>query len=842
MNNQLLIDEQKRLEAEMRGVTTKRYHSLHEKASDRGEFSDTHSGKKLLEHSLQSFEAGIYAWVAEAESGKAGRKPSALRLVKDFDDIPTLAYLYTKAILNTVPLLETRMGTASRTSVVLSAIQTVHDELRLRWFSNNNKRLLKQMIKDFDKRDVGRRRRRDLVKRAFNQRKLTWEAEGWTEQNRINLGVKLLEIFRDTTGYVTLANIRTKNGKSRSIVQATELIVKTLSDRMVNAENMFTVYFPMVIKPVKWSPNNIIGGGYITQDVAPYKLVKSSKISYLNDLANVEMSKTYDAINAIQETPFRVNKTMVDIIDWAYTQNTGIGDLPISENDCIPAPPHNIDEDKEVLKEYKKACYKVHDKNRRSISARGAILRTIHLANKFSKYDIIYFPHDLDSRGRIYPKPSYLNPQGTGYVKSLLEFGEGKALNDGKDVAFIAITGANAFGEDKISLQERVDWVFDNEEMILSVASDPKVDQRWTQADSPFEFLRFCLEWKGINEQGVGYISHLPCPVDATCSGLQHFSAMLRDRVGGFAVNLTECDERQDIYQLVADKTTAMVTADLKSTAKQGKEPEEGDDIRPSIALLAQVALDLGINRKTTKRSVMVVPYSGTFSACMSYTEEHFVERFEKGEVCPLDEKIFVRYFIPYISKRIWSSIDKTVVAARDTMNWMKDIAKLACTSEDPTPIQWTTPTGFIVQQAKYKTLEHKYKTYLDGKQIRLSVRQDKPQLDPSKNASSLSPNYIHSQDAAHLMLTVCKSLDTDKNMSFAMVHDSFACHASDMKVFLDDCISPAFYGMYKDGENLKRFLEEMKMNIDPNAEIPPLPVMGDLDLEEVLYSDFFFS
>ena len=842
MNNQSLIEVQKKLEAEMRGVTTKRYHSLHEKASDRGEFSDTHSGKKLLAHALSAFEAGIYAWVAEAESGKAGRKPTALRLVKDFNDIPTLAYLYTKAILNTVPLLETRMGTASRTAVVMNAISTVHDELRLRWFSENNTRLLKKMIKDFDKRDVGRRRRRDLIKRTFNQKKITWEAEGWTEQNRVNLGVKLLEIFRDTTGYIQLKNIRTSNGKSRAIVTATELIVKTLSDRMVNAENMFTVYYPMVIKPMKWTPDNIIGGGYITNNVTPYKLVKGAKVSYLNDLSNVEMSKTYDAVNAIQETAFRVNKTMVDVLDWSFTQNRGIGDLPISENDCIPEPPHNIDTDEDAQKQYRKICYKIHDKNRRSISARGAILRTIHLANKFAEYDNIYFPHDLDSRGRIYPKPSYLNPQGTGYVKSLLEFGEGKPLKDGSDVAFIAITGANAYGEDKISLQARVDWVFDNEEMILSVARDPKVDQRWTQADSPFEFLRFCLEWHGINEQGVGYISHLPCPVDATCSGLQHFSAMLRDRIGGFAVNLTECDERQDIYGLVANKTITAVTKDLTSKSKQGSEPTEGEDNRPSVALLAQIALDLGITRKLTKRPVMIVPYSGTFSACMAYTEDYYVERFEKGEVCPMDEKTFNRYFIPYISKHIWSNIDTTVVAARDTMNWMKKIAKLASTSESPAPIQWTTPTGFIVQQAKYKTTEHKIKTYLDGKQIRMSVRRDTKQLDPRKNSSSLSPNYIHSQDAAHLMLTICKALQSGNDMSFAMVHDSFACHASDMRVFLDDCISPAFYEMYKDGENLNRFLEEMKINIDPNAEIPPLPVMGDLNLEEVLYSDFFFS
>ena len=842
MENQSLIQEQKKLEEEMRGVTTKRYHNLHEKAADRGEFSDTHAGKKLLAHSLSAFEASIYAWVAEAESGKAGRRPTALRLVKDFGDIPALAFIFTKAVINSVPLLETRADTASRTTVILFAVQRIHDELRLRWFADNNARLLKKMIKDFDKRDVGRRRRRDLIKRTFAQKKITWEAEGWTEQNRVNLGAKLLELFRDSTGYIELAQTRGKNGKSRSIVKATEALVTSLYDRMAQCENLFTMYYPMVVKPIKWSADNLMHGAYITEHVTPYKLVKGAKVSYLNDLANVEMSKTYDAVNAIQETAFRVNKTMVDVLDWAFTQNRGIGGLPISQNIEIPEPPHNIEQDEEVLQLYKKACYKVHDKNRRSISARGAILRTIHLANKFAKYDNIYFPHDLDSRGRIYPKPSYLNPQGTGYVKSLLEFGEGKALNDGGDVAFIAITGANAYGEDKISLQARVDWVFDNEEMILSVANDCKSDQRWTQADSPFEFLRFCLEWQGINEQGVGYISHLPCPVDATCSGLQHFSAMLRDRIGGFAVNLTECDERQDIYGLVADKTIASVTKDLTSKNKQGSEPKEGEDNRPSVAMLAQIALDLGINRKLCKRPVMIVPYSGTFSACMGYTEEYYVERFEKGEVCPLDEKTFSRYFIPFIAKHIWSSIDTTVVAARDTMNWMKQIAKLASTSESPAPIQWTTPTGFIVQQAKYKSTEHKIKTYLDGKQIRLSVRRDTKKLDPRKNASSLSPNYIHSQDAAHLMLTICKALSTGNGMSFAMVHDSFACHASDMRVFLDDCISPAFYEMYKDGENLNRFLEEMKINIDPNAEIPPLPSMGDLNIEEVLYSDFFFS
>lgn len=843
MDYQALITEQKALEEEMRGVTIKRYHSLHEKAADRNEFADTHAGKNLMRHVTAPFEAAIHAWVAEASSGKAGRKPSALRLVTDFDDVPTMAFLFTKAIINLVPMLETRMDTASRTTVILGAVQTIHDELRLRWFAKHSGRLLKKMLKDFDKRDVNRSRRRELIQRTFNQRQLEWQAEGWTRQNRVNLGAKLLELFRDSTGFVELAEVRSANGKSRSIVKATSTLVETLADRMEACENVFTVYYPMVVKPRQWSPNNVIGGAYLTNNVAPYKLVKGAKTNYLNELSNVDMPKTFEAINAIQETGFRVNETMVDVLEWAFSTNRDIDGIPTADAQPIPEAPHDIDTNEEAKKEYLKDCYIVHDENRRAISARGAIIRTIALAKKFSKYDEIFFPHDLDSRGRIYPKPSYLNPQGTGYVKALLEFSEGKALNDGSDVAFVAITGANAYGEDKISLQARVDWVFDNEEMILSCAANPKHDLRWTEADSPFEFLRFCLEWQGINEHGVGYVSHMPCAVDATCSGLQHFSAMLRDQEGGFAVNLTECADRQDIYGMVAEKTKVAVTADLTVDKLHGKEPKEGTtDNRLPTKVLAQIALDLGLTRKLTKRSVMIVPYAGTFSACMKYTEDFYNELFAKGTPCPIEKKLFTSQFVPYIAKHIWSSIDQTVVAARDTMNWMKQIAKLATQGEEPAPLQWTTPTGFIVQQAKYKQVEVKVKTYLDGKQIRMSVREDTKQLDPRKNATSLSPNYIHSQDAAHLMLTISKALATGNDMSFAMVHDSFAVHAADMKVFLDECIAPAFYEMYEAGDNLDRFFDEMKANIDENAEIPQVPSKGTLDLTEVLYSDFFFS
>ena len=113
------------------------------------------------------------------------------------------------------------------------------------------------------------------------------------------------------------------------------------------------------------------------------------------------------------------------------------------------------------------------------------------------------------------------------------------------------------FGEDKCSMDARLDWVEENEARILQVGDDPLSDLWWQHADKPFQFLAFCLEYTAFQREGWGYVSHLPIALDGSCNGLQHFSAMVRDKEGGEAVNLVPADEPADVYQLVADRTMA---------------------------------------------------------------------------------------------------------------------------------------------------------------------------------------------------------------------------------------------------------------------------------------------
>ncbi|MDO3385991.1 hypothetical protein QWI17_09095, partial [Gilvimarinus sp. SDUM040013] len=104
----------------------------------------------------------------------------------------------------------------------------------------------------------------------------------------------------------------------------------------------------------------------------------------------------------------------------------------------------------------------------------------------------------------------------------------------------------------------------------LAIAADPFQARGWADhvgaqaIDKPWQFLAFCLEWKGYCEHGDRFVSKLPIAMDGSCSGIQHFSAMLRDEVGGAAVNLVPSDLPADVYGLVAKKVIERAIHDAK--------------------------------------------------------------------------------------------------------------------------------------------------------------------------------------------------------------------------------------------------------------------------------------
>jgi DNA-directed RNA polymerase len=436
-----------------------------------------------------------------------------------------------------------------------------------------------------------------------------------------------------------------------------------------------------------------------------------------------------------------------------------------------------------------------------------------------------------------------LNPQGSDFQKALLRFSKGKALGE-EGVKWLAIHGANIAGVDKVSFQERVNWVEDNEEEILAIAKDPYTNRGWAgsvngvEIDKPWQFLSFCFEWAGYCEKGEAHISHLPIALDGSCSGIQHFSAMLRDAVGGAAVNLVPQDKPADVYQLVANKVLEKIQEDLQKGTEDTLNAE-GMVVQGTKTIASQW-LGFGITRKITKRSVMTLAYGSREYGFKDQLMEDIITPAKKsmGEEFPFEGDGFRA--AAYLAKKIWESVTVTLIAAGQAMDWVKAVAGVANKAKQA--INWVTPAGFPVEQSYVCMKERRVETAINGK-IRLTLREPLDKLDYRKQTSAISPNWIHSLDSSHLMMTVCAATDEGID-SFAMIHDSFGTHAADTdKLFFT--VRDTFVDMYEKNDVLADFRAAIASSITDEellGELPDPLESGTLDLEGVKDSMYCFA
>lgn len=813
-----LITIQKGLEQEANDEAKRRMTADNQKAYDRGMWSESKMGRAYTKSASSAFVEAVQNFMNPDRLEKGGRHNRAVEALLSTGIEPdVIAYLFTKGVFNRMALSHRRR--TKRVSLCVHAADLIHDEWRIRHFADDKVRkgILNALFRDFQKRDYPRDWRKRTIIRYFHAEQLEWS--GWSTREKLMVGYALLVLFRDATGLVDAP-------KESQFVDPTPAL---LADFQTNSERRvldYMLYTPMVVKPLPWTEETLFRGGYIsTSQIRRYPIIKGARKRDLQRFDSFRWDEVLPAVNAIQETGWRVNKTVLETLEWAMYDRAGsVGGLPPSDDLPLPPTPVGYRDDEEITKAHNKACFLVHSTNRENISKRLMVLATITMAQKYKRFRAVYFPHNLDSRGRAYPLPAFLNPQGPDHTKALLEFSEGKPIDTEDQAAWLAIAGANAYGNDKISLQDRVYWVQDNEDMVFAIATSPTSDLRWLEASDPWQFLRFCLEWKAFWDHGFGYVSHMVVPVDATCSGLQHYSAMLRDEVGGRSVNLVPGLTRQDIYQDVADKVIEYLVADGSDRAVDW--------------------IKFGVNRKMTKRQVMVVPYAGTFVSCLSYTKDAVMERLKEGHTVPwgATDGEDHRDRCVYLAQLIWRAIDETVVKGKEAMKWISDATREYTRWANKQPgspyskaMNWVTPDGFCVIHWRPDETKQRLETYLDGRVV-LTYYDPTERLSPGDMALAVAPNFVHSMDACHLRMAVVRGVSMGLT-SFGMIHDSFGVHAADMSAFVETCVKPAFIEMYQN-DVLASFAGTL-----PDAVTPPeLPLMGTLDLEAVQHSEFFFS
>lgn len=793
-----LVEAQKELELEAIDLGIARYRKWRERG-DLGnpEMQLVGFGIKRVEDSIQQVRDRIVKQEMMAGPGFLTWAPLLLYFPTDM--------LAGAALMATIQSLTSQHGkNPSRQATIMAigaAVETMFHLLKAKEMNKDLYNILRKTIKHWD----GRRARRFY-------RKVTGLNRAFNMQERAAIGGFLFAHVLTTQWFELVREGRRETWK---VVMDPE-VSSHLAQQHEQMELLCPMLYPLVIPPKDWDEKGK-GGGYIYHRADLFKPVNpGDKPPQMGDAPIVRQ-----AVNVNQRTQWGIHKQVLAVQQALWDQGGAVGGMPpLAPIDVEVAIPRQEGLDDAALRAVKDKRADLHRANALDVGPRLDMLWRLRAANRMARYPAFYHSWQMDWRGRIYPRATVLNPQGGDLDRGLLTFARAMPQTP-EGERWLAIHAANCWAEaglDKESYDTRVEWVHRHHDRIRDVASDPLGNQWWLQAESPWQFLAACFELSRSDG-----LTSLPVPVDGTCNGLQHYSALALDEVGGAAVNLVPGPKPRDIYGEVATVMKRLLAGRVsfvinKRVMIEGKPVSVPTEIaRPWLP---------EITRKVAKRGTMTYPYGLTNIGM----RDQFIQ---DGWVDDAPD--------PFVSATILrdllqEAIGQVVVKSVEYMAYLKECAKIA--NDKGIPLQWTTPTGLVITQDY--VVPDVITMKLPGLgQLQFQVIGDElRELHKQAQINGICPNFIHSFDASHLMLTVvaCALAGVE---DFWLVHDSYGVHAP-LVPTLQRVLRQELVGMYDKENPLEDFRNRNEHRL--GVPLPPVPTRGNLELARVAESEYAFG
>ncbi|KAG8774739.1 DNA-directed RNA polymerase, partial [Serendipita sp. 398] len=559
---------------------------------------------------------------------------------------------------------------------------------------------------------------------------------------------------------------RYERGFKIGVIKANDVVIQKMSQEPPR-EHLHPRHLPMLVRPQPWIRHNT--GGYLFSNLSVMRMKESNEQnSYLKEAdSRGAMELVYAGLDVLGKTPWKINRDLFDVALEVWNKGLGYpGIPPLALEQTIPDPPTNPT-DLRAKADYAVAMKRLaqersaHHSDRCSTNYKMEIARTF-LGEKF------YFPHNIDFRGRAYPIPPHLNHIGDDLSRGLLMFAEGKPLGQ-RGIRWLKIHLSNLFGYDKAPFDDRENFATEHLSEIYDSAENPlEGRQWWLKADDPWQCLATCMELRKALESPdpEKYESCLPVHQDGTCNGLQHYAALGGDVTGARQVNLDVTDRPSDVYTYVSEMAKAQIS----------KDAAEGNKF-------AQM-LQGRVNRKIVKQTVMTTVYGVTFIGARDQIHRQLkaIDDFEGMDLYP---------YANYLAKVVLDCIGTLFKGAKDIQVWLNDCARLITKSipedrvrlmfmaeqdskalppdmkgrralqwqadlkggqEQMTTVVWTTLLGLPIVQPYRKAGRKQILTQLQS--VYISDPNQPQAVNTSKQVSAFPPNFVHSLDASHMMLT----------------------------------------------------------------------------------------
>lgn len=811
------IRRQLDLEEEGRRIGAARYKQdrLPWKMEDGGpreEEANLPPGQQLMKLAVEPTAALLREKIEAANNGKAGRRHSAIKWLEEASP-EEVAYLATRVALN-ASVARSTFQTATR-----QLGEAIIDHVEMEVFAKKNRAGYRGLVKAQSGKTRGSKKWQKAIRSLLENEEVRKDID---VSEKMHLGALALETLIEATGLFEVELTPVSPRDKQYLLRPTELVEDWLERQHARCELLDPMLMPMVVRPRRWRTPFV--GGYLGP-VVGRRLVKSPNRAYQDLLATTSMPLVYEAVNHVQETPWRINRAILDVMREVWDSGGSIAGLPPRDDYPLPPKPADMDlpEHEGALKTWKREAALVHEENAQLRARRLGMQQRLWIAERFVDEPTIYFPHSMDFRGRVYPMPATgVHPQADDAGKALIEFAHGLPVGSTGGY-WLAVHIANLFGVDKVSFKDRVEWTYAHAKDLIDSATDPLDGGRfWTTADSPWMALAAAIDFVGFLADGEAHVSRLPIPLDGSNSGLQHFSAMLRDPVGAKAVNLIPSGNPQDVYAEVAAVAQAFVDADTDPASvpwKNGK-----------------------VTRKVAKRPTMTFVYSATRFGMQDMILQTLREidadnatRNEPPHLGGADNYAAALY----LSHVMFEAVSSVVSAASGAMEWLRRVAKVAVQANEP--IRWTTPDGLPVEQSYREVYGKRVKVHWQGRPVFVTLAVEGSRMNGRGQVNGIAPNFVHSLDAAHLR-AVARGAKAAGIDYLAVIHDSFGTHAARTDELVG-ILRETLVDQYR-----RDWLDELRTEIanklpdDLVEQLPVLPAKGTLDLNDIQHSPYVFA
>jgi DNA-directed RNA polymerase len=284
-----------------------------------------------------------------------------------------------------------------------------------------------------------------------------------------------------------------------------------------------------------------------------------------------------------------------------------------------------------------------------------------------------------------------------------------------------------------------------------------------------------------------------------------------------------------DLYQTIAEKLSHLVQLDLH-------EPGFTKDGNPNLRKQRRAAFwaKNGISRRIIKEILISTPYGIKPWGVRTLISDQLIRLVDTKNPRDLVEKVDGPAL--YLSDLIVKSVAAYLPASNALRDWLKACASQIAKSGQP--LQFTTPSGFLVRDAELTTYLRTFDTILNGRKFPFHYISpgQKATLNSKKITIRITANYIHSIDAS-LCINIVNTFK-DLALPIATVHDCFATtpnHAA----LLHSTLLASIQQLHQT-EWLTVLHQEWQSRY--GLDLPPPPVVGTLDPSLIGSDPMLFS